>query len=57
MKKCTMSCLECNADFKILHSMDEEVYIPKNCVFCGAEIWNEDDDLNLDEEEGYLNEY
>lgn len=49
-RKIILSCVECNADFTVQHSMDEERYEPRHCVFCGAEILNEEDDLNVDEE-------
>ena len=49
--KVTLACIECNADFKVEHTMDEDCYSPRFCSFCGAEIVNEDDDLNMDSEE------
>jgi hypothetical protein len=49
--KTVMSCVDCNADFSIQHSMDDDYYRPRFCVFCGTEIFNEEDDSSIDEEE------
>ena len=47
-------CEECEAEFKITHSMDEHHYQITNCPFCGTSVndpefiddveWDEDDD-------------
>lgn len=52
-KKTIMTCVDCNADFSIQHSMDDDYYVPRFCVFCGTEIFNDEDDLSIDEEEEY----
>lgn len=37
-----MSCPECEAEFNASHDMDEKMYTPKNCIFCGVEVQQED---------------
>lgn len=43
-------CLECSADFKIRHNLDEVYYEVNFCPFCGSEIW-ESDEEELDDDE------
>jgi hypothetical protein len=51
MIKANMACPECEADFNIKHDMEERLYIPRFCVFCGEEIATEGDEMNFDLEE------
>lgn len=51
MAKVKMSCPECEAEYAVSHDLDERMYHLIFCVFCGEEIINEDDDLNMDSEE------
>lgn len=44
------SCNECDAEFKVKHSLDETYYEVNFCPFCGKEIWEEDED-EVDEDE------
>ena len=41
-------CIECEAPFKVSHSLDEKYYEVMFCPFCGAGI---DDEKNDDEDE------
>jgi len=44
------TCENCDADFKIKHTMDETYYEVNFCPFCGSSIEeNEDDDTEFDE--------
>tara|TARA_B100000795_G_C22627981_1_gene371511 strand:+ start:473 stop:664 length:192 start_codon:yes stop_codon:yes gene_type:complete len=43
-------CEECGADFTIEHEMGLE-YIPHHCVFCGEEIYREEEAIDYDIEE------
>ena len=37
-------CNECDAEFKVAHTMDEGYYRVKHCVFCGGELSEENKD-------------
>ena len=37
-------CNECDAEFKVAHIMDENYYRVEYCVFCGAELSEENKD-------------
>lgn len=54
-KKTEISCIECNADFEVLHEMGS-TYSPKFCCFCGEEIVDDDymycEDEEDDDEDG-----
>lgn len=49
-KKIEISCIECNADFEVLHEMGS-TYSPKFCCFCGEEIVDGDYMYCEDEDE------
>jgi len=51
MTKANLSCPDCEADFKVMYDMEERMYKPRFCAFCGEEIVNEEDDINLDYED------
>lgn len=44
-----ITCENCDAEFKIKHSMDDTYYEVNFCPFCGAEIDEEEDDEDFDE--------
>ena len=44
-----MFCEECGADFTVEHDMGLQ-YIPHHCVFCGAEIYREEEIIDYEEE-------
>lgn len=44
-----ITCENCDAEFKIKHSMDDTYYEVNFCPFCGAEIDEEEDDEDYDE--------
>lgn len=50
MAKIRFSCQICEADYSISHDMDERMYQPNFCQFCGEEVFLEDD-LTMDVEE------
>ena len=56
-KKNTLICKDCDAEYTISHSMDEEYYKALFCPFCGYEIKDEEDRYEEDDideqEEGY----
>lgn len=56
MEKINLTCLECDADFKITHNMDDIMYSPRYCVFCGTEI-DFEDESNFDLEDEDDDEY
>ena len=37
-------CNECDAEFKVAHTMDEGYYRVEHCVFCGGELSEENKD-------------
>lgn len=43
-------CVECEGVFKIKHDQDSDLYSVQFCVFCGAELMDEQDDDIHDEE-------
>ena len=43
-------CDNCDAEFKIKHSLDEGYYEVNFCPFCGASIEEEEDDSEYDDE-------
>ena len=43
-----MFCEECGADFTVEHEMGLQ-YIPHHCVFCGSEIYREEENIDYDE--------
>ena len=44
-----MFCEECGADFTVEHEMGLQ-YIPHHCVFCGSEIYREEEIIDYEEE-------
>lgn len=46
----TCTCLECEAEFSIRHSMDDRHYVVEYCPFCGVELDHEEE-FDSDEEE------
>ena len=44
-------CIVCDAVFKIKHELDPDYYKVSNCVFCGAELVEDQPDQYVDEEE------
>lgn len=46
----TCTCLECEGEFSIRHSMDDHHYVVKYCPFCGVELDHEEE-FYSDEEE------
>jgi len=46
----TFTCLECEAEFSIRHSMDDRQYVVEYCPFCGVELDHEEE-FDSDEEE------
>ena len=42
-----LSCEDCGADFNIDHEMGFD-YIPHFCVFCGVEIYIDEEDVELE---------
>lgn len=44
------TCNECEAEFKLKHTLDETFYEVNFCPFCGKEIWEEDEN-EIDEDE------
>ena len=53
MSRKIISCEECDAKFTGRHGMSEHHYEIKYCVFCGAEIPEDNEDDLYDEEEEY----
>lgn len=45
-----ITCNECEAEFKIKHSLDETFYEVNFCPFCGREIWEQDEE-EIEEDE------
>jgi|TARA_B110000438_G_scaffold268013_1_gene283299 hypothetical protein len=37
-------CNDCDAEFKVAHAMNENYYRIEHCVFCGAELSEENKD-------------
>lgn len=48
--KINFNCHECEADYTISHDMDERMYQPNFCQFCGTEIFI-DDELSMEVED------
>lgn len=46
----THTCDNCEAEFKIKHSMDETYYEVNFCPFCGASIEKDEDDDDYEDE-------
>ena len=44
-----MFCEECGADFTVDHDMGLQ-YIRHHCVFCGSEIYREEEIIDYEEE-------
>ena len=42
-------CENCEAEFKIKHSLDEKYYEVNYCPFCGGEITDESEDDSDDD--------
>lgn len=43
------SCYQCEAVFKIKHSLDESYYEVMFCPFCGADIDEEEEEDEIDD--------
>ena len=55
MARKIFECVECDAVFKISHTLDEDYYTVTNCPFCGAEIEDKDeDDEDVDTDAGLI---
>ena len=39
----TYACIDCDAEFRLAHNMDEDYYQVTLCPFCGAETETEYD--------------
>jgi len=44
MARKNYECVECEALFKISHTLDENYYTVTNCPFCGAEMEDKEED-------------
>jgi len=44
MARKIFECVECDAVFKISHTLDENYYTVTNCPFCGAEMEDKEED-------------
>ena len=54
MTTLTINCPECSCEFIVHHEMDEDKYKPCYCVFCQAEIFEDDLVFKSDE---YIEDY
>lgn len=45
----TFTCDNCDAEFKIKHSLDESYYEVMFCPFCGADIDEEEEEDEIDD--------
>ena len=43
----TLTCEECGGNFKVEHEMGFD-YIPQCCVFCGTEIYVEEEQIDYE---------
>ena len=53
MSRKIISCEECDAEFTVQHTMSDRHYQAMYCVFCSAEIPEDNEDDLYDEEEEY----
>lgn len=44
-EKIDISCDNCDAAYQIVHAMDDDMYRPSHCSFCGEELLEEDNFL------------
>ena len=50
MSRKIISCEDCGAEFTVRHTMSERHYEIRHCVFCGAEIPEDNEDDLYDED-------
>ena len=53
MSRKIISCEDCGAEFTVRHNMSERHYQISHCVFCGAEIPEDNEDDLYDDEEDF----
>ena len=51
MSRKIISCEDCGAEFTVRHTMSDRHYEIRHCVFCGAEIPEDNEDDLYDEED------
>ena len=47
----TYACIDCDAEFRLAHNMDEEYYVVSACAFCGGELETEEEYYSDKEDE------